>query len=329
VDAAVATAAYQTLRYYFPDQSDRLTAQYNAALGLLPEAGKGDGVNAGLAAADQLIAMRSTDGHGANVPYTYPAMPTPGVWMPTPAAFAPPVTPWMARMVPFTMTSASQFFPGPPPNLASSEWADDFNEVKAMGAVDSTARTPQQTEIGRFTTENTAVQFARGLRNLAGARGLDEGDTARLFAMAWTTSADALIGCWNAKFEYSFWRPVTAIRNGDIDGNADTVADPNWTPLGNSPAHPEYPSAHGCFTGAFSTSLQQYFGDQKFTFIMSSTVTNTVREMHSMRQLRKEVEDGRVYAGIHFRHSVIEGEKLGVKVAEQAFQNYFTPETNR
>jgi hypothetical protein len=329
VDAAVAAAAYVILNSYFPDQSATLTATYNGWLAPLPDTGKADGIAAGTAAANQLIAMRADDGHGANVPYSYPSVPTPGVWIPTPPAFASPVTPWMGQMVPFTMRSASQFFPEPPPSLLSREWVEDYNQVKTVGAINSSVRTPRQTETALFWTENTAVQYSRALRNLAGARALDVADTARLFALVWTTSADALIGCWNAKYQYSFWRPVTATRNGDIDGNPETVPDPDWTPLANTPAHPEYPSAHGCFTGALATSLEQYFGEPRFTFIVSSTVTNTVHEIRSMRELEREVENARIWAGIHYHHSVIQGADLGRKVAHQAFREYFQPEPTK
>jgi hypothetical protein len=328
-DAAVAAAAYVTLQFHFPDQSAALTNQYNALLSMLPDTGKADGIAVGTAAANQLITMRASDGHGANVPYTYPTVPTPGVWIPTPPALAAPVTPWMGQMVPFTMYSASQFFPEPPLSLASTAWADDYNEVKALGASNSTVRTPQQTEIARFWTENTAVQYARALRNLAGARGLDLVETARLFALVWTSSADALIGCWNAKYYYSFWRPITAIRNGEIDGNPATGPDPNWMPLANTPAHPEYPSAHGCFTGAVADSMKQYFGKPNFMFIVSSTVTNTVHEFHNVRELEQEVEKARVYAGIHYHHAVVQGADLGRKVAQQAFRELFKPQTKQ
>jgi hypothetical protein len=167
------------------------------------------------------------------------------------------------------------------------------------------------------------------LRNLAGARNLDVVETARLFALVWTSSADALIGCWNAKYRYNFWRPVTAIRNGDIDGNDGTVPDSNWTPLATTPAHPEYPSAHGCFTGAVAESLGQYFGTPNFTFILSSAVTNTVHEIRSVGQLEQEVKNARIWAGIHFNHSVVQGADLGHKVAEQAFQGFFQAESGK
>ncbi|MDQ1471946.1 MAG: hypothetical protein QOJ99_3426 [Bryobacterales bacterium] len=328
VEAAVATAAYFMLQFHFPNQSGTLTARYNASLAAISDTGKAEGVNAGLAAASLIYALRAGDGHGANVPYTYPAEPTPGVWMPTTPGVAP-ITPWMGQMVPFTMRSASQFFPGPPPSLSSAEWTHDYNQVKALGGAKSTVRTPRQTEIGLFWTDNAAVQYSRALRNLAGARGLDLADTARLFALVWTSSADALIGCWNAKYYYSFWRPVTAIRNGSIDGNDATAEDKDWTPLATTPGHPEYPSAHGCFTGAVANSLQQYFGYQNFTFILSSTVTKTVHEIRYMRDLEREVENARIYAGIHYHHSVIEGASLGGKVAQQTFQNFFGPNSEK
>jgi hypothetical protein len=329
VEAAVPAAAYSTLQFHFPDQSAILTATYNGWLAALPDSGKADGIAAGTAAANQLLTLRAGDGRGANVPYTYPKVPTPGVWIPTLPAFALPVTPWMGQMVPFTMRSASQFLPEAPPSLASREWANDYNQVKILGAAGSMVRTPKQTEIARFWTENTAAQYARALRNLAGAYGLDLAETARLFALVWTSSADALIGCWNAKYQYSFWRPVTAIRNGDIDGNPATAADSMWIPLANTPAHPEYPSAHGCFTGAVADSLAQYFGKSHFTFIVSSTVTNTVHEIRSTRELAEEVERARIYAGIHFHFSVVQGEDLGRKVAQQAFREFFTAEASK
>src|SRR3954451_9675789 len=180
LDAAAAAAAYTTLQFHFPAQADALTLRYKYSLAAIPASGKAEGALAGITAGNQLIAMRASDGHGANVPYVYPNVPTPGIWIPTPPAFAPPITPWMGQMVPFTMSRASQFFPEPPSSLSSTEWADDYNQVKAVGAVDSTVRTAEQTETALFWTENTAAQYSRALRNLAGARNLDAVETARL-----------------------------------------------------------------------------------------------------------------------------------------------------
>jgi len=220
-DAAVISAAYNTLVFYFPDQSVPLTTQYMAALSVIPDSqAKDDGVQVGKTAANLIIAMRAGDGRGANSPYTFPAGPTAGVWIPTPPGFLPPQIPWVEQMQPFTMRSASQFLPDePPPDLQSEEWAGDFNEVKTLGAVNSTVRTPAQTEIGLFWTEQTSRQYARAFRALATARALDISDTARLFAMLWTGFADSFIGCMNAKYHFSFWRPVTAIRNAGAESS--------------------------------------------------------------------------------------------------------------
>jgi hypothetical protein len=232
----------------------------------------------------------------------------------------------MARMQPFTMRWAWQFLPPPPPPLSSAEWADDYNQVKSVGASNSASRTPEQTEIALFWTENTAFQYARALRNLSTTLGLDLAETARLFALVWTSSADALIGCWNAKYTYSFWRPVTAIRNGDIDGNPNTAPDPAWTPLANTPAHPEYPSAHGCFTGAVANTLKEYLGNRNFAFTVDSTVTNTVHQFQSAKELDDEVQNARIYAGIHYHHSVVQGARIGRKVSQQVVREFFRPQ---
>jgi hypothetical protein len=328
-DAAVISAAYNALVFYFPDQSVSLTAQYVAALSVIPNGpAKDDGILVGKESADAIIAMRAGDGRGANVAYAFPSVPTAGVWIPTPPAHLSPLTPWAGQMVPFTMRSASQFLPDePPPSLSSQDWADDYNQVKALGAVNSTVRTPEQTEIGLFWTEQTSKQYARALRALAVGRALNTSDTARLFAMVWTASADSFIGCWNAKYHFSFWRPVTAIPNGAIDGNPGTVPEPAWLPLGTTPNHPEYPAGHACFTGAVATILKGYFGTPNVNFTVSSTFFNPphVHTFNNTKDLEIEVEDARIYAGFHYHHSVIQGVVLGQHVAQQVLVNFFQP----
>ena len=329
VDAAVISAAYNTLVSYLPDQAGFLNAQYMAALAAIPNGqAKDDGVTVGLASAMSIIAMRAGDGRGANVPYTFPAGPTAGVWIPTPPAHLLPQTPWVSQMVPFTMSSASQFLPDePPPALTSTQWADDYNQVKTLGAVNSAVRTAQQTEIGLFWTEQTSKQYARAFRALAVGRALNTSDTAHLFAMVWTAVADSFIGCMNAKYHFSFWRPVTAIQNGGIDGNSATVPDPTWMPLGTTPNHPEYPAAHGCLTGAISEILKGYFGTPNVNFTVSSTVFNPahVHTFNSTNDLEQEVGDARIYAGFHYHHSVVQGFVLGQHVAHQVLENFFQP----
>jgi hypothetical protein len=325
-EAAAVEAAYRILLHLFPDQMASLTTQYNAALAVVPNGtSKTDGIQVGQAAATSIIALRTGDGRGASVPYTWPSVPTPGVWIPTPPAFAAPAMPWASKMVPFTMSNPSEFRPERPPALSSTEWADDYNQVKALGAINSTVRTPEQTEVGLFWTDHTGRQYSRSFRALAVARGLDITDTARLFAVLYAGGADALIGCWDAKLLYSFWRPVTAIRNGDIDGNPNTVPDPSWTPLGTTPNHPEYPSAHGCVTGSIATNLKKFFGTPHVTLVVTSPVTNTTHTFTNTNDLEQEVEDARIYAGIHYHHSVVQGVVLGRKVSDQLSGSFFQP----
>jgi hypothetical protein len=324
-EAAVISAAYQTLLHYFPDQAATLLTQYNTSLLVIPNGNERDnGVAVGQAAAAQLIALRSQDGRGASVSYTYPTAPQPGIWVPTPPGFLPPLTPWVAQMTPFTMTSAGQFLPKDgPTDLGSRLWVQDYNETKTLGSASSTVRTPQQTEIGLFWTAHAGNQYAGAFRQLAADHHLSTSESAHMFALLWTTYSDAYIGCFNAKYHFSFWRPVTAIQNGDIDGNPDTVADPTWLPLGTTPNHPEFPAAHGCVTGAVARAVESYFGTPHVKVTVSSSVTGTTHVFYNTRDWQQEVFNARIYAGFHFRHSLHEGFKLGHRVADQASRSFF------
>ena len=323
-DAAAVAAAHRVLVTYFPSQQAGLDAQYAASVAAISDipANISAGLAVGEASAQTLITARANDGLLANVPYPPPV--GPGFWLPTPPAFGPPLTPWLGQMVPFTMSGAAQFFPDEGPDaLGSQQWIDDYNQVMTLGAINSTVRTPTQTEIGLFWTEHTGQQYARAFQNLATQKGLETSDTARLMAMLWAGYADAGIGCWNAKFTFSFWRPVTAIQAGG--GNPALTADPNWLPLAKTPSHPEYPAAHGCVTGAVSTILKGYFGTPNLAFSVDSLVTNTTHTFTSTTDLMHEVEDARIYAGFHYHHSVIQGRVLGLKVGDQLMQRYFGP----
>ena len=323
-DAAAVAAAHRILVQYFPAQQSTLDSQFTTSLAGIADTGANiaAGVAIGEAAAQAVFNARANDGLLANVSYTPPV--GPGFYQRTPPAFPAPLTPWLGQMTPFTMTGPAQFFPdeGPTP-LDSQEWIDDYNETKTLGAINSTVRTPQQTEIGLFWTEHTGQQYARAFRKLATDQGLSTSDTARLMAMLWAGYADAGIGCWNAKFTFSFWRPVTAIRAGG--GNPALTADPNWSPLANTPAHPEYPAAHGCATGVASTVLENFFGTPNLQFSVDSLVTHTTHTFNSTGDLLSEVEHARIYAGFHYHHSVIQGKVLGTKVAHQISQSFFQP----
>jgi hypothetical protein len=326
-DAAAVAAAHRVLVNYFPAQELTLDAQFASSIAAISDtaANISAGVAIGEQSAQALIAARAHDGLLAVVPYAPPV--GPGFWQPTPPAFAPPIAPWLSQLTPFTMTSAAQFFPDEGPYaLNSQQWMDDYNQVKALGAFNSTVRTPQQTEIGLFWTEHTGRQYGRAFRNLATVKALDTSDTARLLAMLWTGYADSVIGCWNAKFTFSFWRPVTAIRAGG--GNPQLVGDLNWSPLAATPSHPEYPAAHGCVTGAVSTIIAGFFGTPNVQFTVDSVVTHTTHTFDSTNDLMQEVEAARIYAGFHYHHSVVEGGELGRKVGRQLTKEFFRPNNN-
>lgn len=323
IDAAVIEASYRTLVYLLPDQAAFLENEYNKSLASIPnDDAKTNGQIVGLASANELISIRAGDGRGANVPYTYPSTPQPGVWILTPGATAPQ-TPWVGRMRPFTSDDPARFLPEPPPSLNSDTWARDFNEVKSIGGSNSTVRTPAQTQQALFWTDHGASQYGRMLDKMAAQRQLSVLDTVRLFAISYTAYADAFIGCMNAKYTYSFWRPVTAIRNADIDGNPDTTPDPNWSPIVTTPNHPEYPSAHGCVTGALAETLAVFFGTSKLPITVDSAITGSPRSFANINDWETDVGNARIYAGFHYRFSVRQGLILGHKVAHNLTAHYF------
>jgi hypothetical protein len=326
-EAAAISAAYQILLNYFPGQAETLQAQYDVAIAGIPDGqAKASGIAIGQIAAARIVALRTGDGRGANVPYTYPTSTEPGVWIPTPPAFVPPATPWVGQMVPFTMQNASQFLPvNGPPDLGSQQWAREYNEVKLLGAANSSVRTAAQTEIALFWTANPVATYFGAFGQLAIDRHLSLSKSARLLAMLSVAFTDGGIGCWNAKYHFSFWRPVTAIPNGDIDGNPETEADPTWLPLAPTPPHPEFPAAHGCATGAIAKTLENFFGTPNVKFAVNSAATHTTHTYYNVGQLETEAYWARIYAGFHYRHSLDEGFKLGHRVAKQLNQNFFQP----
>ncbi len=326
-EAAAISAAYQILLNYFPGQAEALQAQYDVAIADIPDSqAKASGIAIGQIAAARIVALRTGDGRGANVPYTYPTSTEPGVWIPTPPAFVPPATPWVGQMVPFTMQSASQFLPvNGPPDLGSRQWAREYNEVKLLGAANSSVRTAAQTEVALFWTANPVATYFGAFGQLAIDRHLSLSKSARLLAMLSVAFTDGGIGCWNAKYHFSFWRPVTAIPSGDIDGNPETEADPAWLPLAPTPPHPEFPAAHGCATGAIAKTLENFFGTPNVKFAVNSAATHTTHTYYNVGQLETEAYWARIYAGFHYRHSLDEGFKLGHRVAKQLNQNFFRP----
>lgn len=329
--AATAAAAHDVLVALFPAQQADLDAKYSASLTTIPDGpAKTNGISVGQRTAAGILALRANDGRDAVVPYTPGS--GPGVWMPTPPPFLPAAAPETAYVQPFTLVSPSQFRAAPPPELTSKTWKRDYNEVKTLGSATSTTRTSEQTDIGRFWSDQPILQWNRAWRNISAAQGLSLSDNARFFAMLATASADAIIACWDSKYFYNFWRPVTAIRAGDTDGNPDTEPDSNWIGLVVTPNHPEYPAAHGCFSGVSSYTLKSFFGTNHFDFTIDSKVaglTDPERSYTSFLRALDEVLDARVYGGMHYRNSTTAGAKIGKQVSKYVTNHFFLPSKGR
>jgi hypothetical protein len=322
VPAAVAAAAHGVLVHYFPGQRGTLDERYAAELAAVPDGeAEDEGVAAGAEAAQSLIEDRRDDGlNGPALPLPTPG---PGVWEPLPTE--PPTTAaaasWLGTVEPFVLGSPSELRPGGPPALTSDRWARDFEEVKTLGSATSTVRTAAQTAAALFWADPPAVQSQRALRGYSVQESLDARETARLFALVDTASADALIACADAKFHYDFWRPVGAIRRADTDGNPATVPDPAWSPLVPAPNFPDYPSNHACATTALATVVDGLRGDSPFSLTVSSVRGTPPVEypttFTSAEQLIEEVGNARIWAGIHYRFSVEDGTAIGRAVGER------------
>jgi hypothetical protein len=334
--AAVAAAAYSTLLYYFPAQAASLTSAYttylNVDLSMLPAAPKQLGAAIGAAAAADLIAARWGDGRDAPVGTPYGVAPQPvGTWV-----FAPPPsaqsaqTPWVGSMRPFMLDSTSQFRVPAPPALTSPEYATAFNEVKSLGSATGSARTAQQTAIAQFWNANVINQYNQVFRDVAAAHGFDLVDTVRLLAMGNMVGSDAGMTCMESKYHYLLWRPITAIRNADKDGNSATDANATWSPLLTTPNHPEYPSAHGCVTSAVTNVLESVLKTSTINVDVpgaagGGTTLTTTRHFDTSNDLLTDVANARIWAGLHFRFATTAGVELGKNVAQWDLQRFFLP----
>jgi hypothetical protein len=341
--AAVATAAYQTLLKYFPLEAATLGARYSESLAAISDdASKQDGIEVGQAVARELICLRAGD----NLPpYKQSSSvdarePGPGVWRLTPTAYLLPQTPWVGAVEPFVLNSINQFHPAPPPNFSSPQWVAQFNEVKQDGsaAIAGTAHAATAT----FWTANVISQYNRLGRDLASARNLDVSQSARLLAMINIAGADAQIAVMHWKYHFLFWRPVTAIdpcsvsadgfgpaacdpSNLDADLNPNTIEEIGWRPFLTTPNHPEYPGAHGSITGAVTQVLAEFFGTSQLALEIHGLPGDTVRRYTSTEQIVEEVVNARTWGGLHYRGSSEAGVKLGQKVAAFDLNHAFRP----
>jgi hypothetical protein len=348
-DAAVAAAAHTVLvgvvsSFGTPAQKMAALAlaedAYMASLSRVSnDAAKTQGVAVGRAAGAAMLALRKDDGATKDTPYT-PGTGL-GKWRPHPnpdppnppiadaeraRGYAPSSVPGWGNVTPFTLLSASQFWLPGPPALTSETYAKDYNEVKSLGGQVSTARTPEQTEIARFWFQGPSSMYQIA-RTVAAQRNLDAWDSARLLGLTSMVMADDYIAGFKIRYVYDFWRPVTAIREGDTDGNDATAGDPSWNSLQNTPAVSDYPSTQSTFSGAVAEVLAGVLGTDQVSFSLTSgpPFPDIKRSFTSFSQVAQESADSRVYAGIHFRTACKDGLTLGRKIGQRALALYLQP----
>jgi hypothetical protein len=334
-DAAIATAAHHVLvAIVAPAQVAGLDSAYAATMAAIPDGpAKDEGVRVGAAAAASMLAARQDDGFVA--PFTFVIGLDPGDWRPlTPTALDPDA--WVGDLVPFLIESPSQFRSEGPNALTSAAYAEEFAEVKKLGALNSSTRTAGQTTAAIFWQAAPVALWNRLARDLSAQRHLAVADEARLLAMINLGAADGAIACWNDKYYWNFWRPRAAIREAGTDGNPATVPDPTWEPLFHpstpttpaliTPPFPEHPSGHGCVSGAVLHTFRQFFGTNKVAFdVHSGRFPGQPRHFGRLSRALKEIIDARVWGGIHFRTADVQGAVIGKQVAYWLKEHYFQP----
>jgi len=327
--AAVVESAYRALVALYPDQRQDLKAEHTASLAKIHDSHEAikRGQELGARVAEDILNWRSTDGFDDTQP-PFLGGTNIGQWRPTPPDFRPGALPQLATSVPWVIQSPSQFRPNGPPSLTSAEYAAVFSEVKTMGSADSSLRTPEQTLVALFWAGNTPGYWNRIASTVVARHPrMSLLRKARVFAFLNIAMADAAIACWDAKYYYQFWRPITAVTNADLDGNPDTEVDPEWTPLlGGTPAHPEYVSGHSTISAAAAWVLIQTFGDKTRLFIDSERLPGVWLAYPSFSSTVLDVNNARVFAGIHYRTSCLDGNALGRAVARFVMEHSMRPE---
>jgi PAP2 superfamily len=329
-EAAAVQAAYATLVSLYPAQQSTFDQQRTVSLGAITDTQ--DAVQAGLAwgqsVANQIWAWKSQDGFSNTQP-PYTGGTAPGQWRPTPPAMAPGLAPQLATTTPWVLRSPSQFRPAGPPALTSDQYTADYNEVLNMGASANSGRTADQTLFATFWQAGNPPDYWDPVAlSLAVRHHFSMVDEARMLALVNVGMADAIIGCWDAKYTYSSWRPITAIQLADTDGNPATAPDPSWTPLITTPPFPEYPSAHSCVSGTAGRILSDAFGEEVNFGVTSQAAPGVVRQFHSFTAALEEVMNARVFGGIHFRTATVDGTALGIAVADYVMAHAFVPLSN-
>jgi hypothetical protein len=325
--AAAAAAAYKVLSHLVPAQQAVLDAQYAASLAAIPDgSSKTRGIRVGEAAAAAMIAARTDDGRfGA---FRFAVGSGAGVWKPVLPAFGNDPNAWVKDMRPFLIEDAAQFRSKGPDKLTSKAYARDFAEVKSVGSLTSTTRLPDQTHAARYWGENPPATWSRVIRSLSASRGLSMDENALLYARLYMTAADAFVAVWDEKAHWSFWRPITAIREADSDGNPSTEQDAGWLPLLANPGYPEHPSGHLGLSGSFVETLSDFFG----TDAVGWTDTNAgglTRSFTSLSATLDEIVNARIWSGIHFRNADEASTRIAKGIAKWQQRHYFQPLRNK
>lgn len=326
--AAAAAAAHYALVQLYPTQQAMLDGAYGASLTRIPEGGdKAAGITVGESVAQQLLSLRANDGAEAAIMAPYAPGSQPGDWNPTPPAFHSALDPGWGSVPPFLLHKGSQFRPEPPPALTSPRYTRDFNEIKEIGSLTSSTRTQDQTNLARFWVATAPQNWNPAARQVAIAQGLSLSQNARAFALLNLAGADAFIACWDAKFTYNQWRPVTAIRAANSGGNPDTVADPAWTPLLVTPPFPDYIAGHTTYAGAAKQVLEHIFGRSPGVTMTLTSITapGVVETYTTFDDIADGVVDARVWGGIHWRTSSVRGERVGERIGRFAVCHFLRP----
>ena len=326
-EAAAIVAAYTVLKHYFQAAATLDAARDTSLLAIPDGVAKTDGMNAGEAAGNAMIAARANDGSSPLETFL-PASTDPGVWQPTPPAFGPGLFLNWGTVTPFGIQRGDQFRLGPPPALTSEQYRKAYDEVKMVGEVNSAARPQDRTDVAHFYAAATPVQVWNATaQQVIAERAISISAEARAYALLNMAMSDALVAVFDTKYFYVFWRPVTAIRAGDADGNPNTDGDTAWTPLINTPSFPSYASAHGSASGAAAKVLSRLFSAAGHTITLSNpALPGLALHYTTFRQITDDVSDARVYGGIHFRFDQDEGNTLGREVGRYVLNhNLRTP----
>jgi len=328
-NAAAATAAYQVLVWLLPGRATQLEGYYNDSLAEIPDGpDEQGGIDVGSAAAEAMKRARADDGRPGTPSFTttsFTVGSNPGDWRPFADGLAGNNFKWIGDVDPWLVPDPSRFATDGPLRLGSAAYATEFEQVRSLGAANSTTRTTDQTAMARFWADNAFAMWTRILRQLSGSQDLSVAGNARLFATAYLTAGDAQIACFQDKERWHFWRPQTAIRLAETDGNPATVADPTWTPLLPNPPYPDHPSGHNCVSSSIVETLKDFFGTNQMSFSATHSTLNITRTFTSFSQAIAEIRLARVYGGIHFLTADAKGAALGKQVARYRQAHYFQP----